>query len=464
MDLVNKKVLEFLETPWNIIFVAVAILFMVVLVVNHHYVRFVYKSLRRNLLRTILTSMATMVMVFVVTVVWSILTMVDQLTTEKARNFKAIVTDKYQNPSQMPRAYSYSLCEGSPNPKSPTDYHVKPEDSMTWGFYIGTNDQKNISFKSIIFFFSMEPKRLASFDQNGKFQSMMDDIDLLSDDQLKKLAACCEEMEADCTKVIVGEDRLRMMGLQAPCEIQIYGKGTFQDMDLRVKVIGTFPAGSKYGQNAIMNYQYIENAMDDYKRQHQGKAHPQAEKTLALVWVRVPDRAAYAKVEEQIERSPEYTNPKVKCETLSSGIGTFLEGYRDMLWGMRWILAPFAMVTMAMVIAVAISISVRERRTEMAVLKVLGFSPTQIMVLVLSEALFIGIGSGLVINALAYFLINKTIGGIPFPIGFNAMVPVPAAVLWWGPTIGGLTALVGSIFPAWTARSVKVSEVFSKIA
>jgi hypothetical protein len=30
--------------------------------------------------------------------------------------------------------------------------------------------------------------------------------------------------------------------------------------------------------------------------------------------------------------------------------------------------------------------------------------------------------------------------------------------------IGGLTGLVGSVIPAWFARSVKVSEVFAKVA
>src|SRR4029077_14435388 len=105
---------------------------------------------------------------------------------------------------------------------------------------------------------------------------------------------------------------------------------------------------------------------------------------------------------------------KVKCETASSGIGNFLEAYRDLLRGMRYLLAPFAMLTMAMVIAVAISISVRERRTEMAVLKVLGFGPNQIMTLVLGEAVLIGAASGLFINALAYVGINQGLGGIPF--------------------------------------------------
>lgn len=462
MDRVNHALLTFLETPLYILLVAAGILLLVICAVNHHYVRLIFKSLERNLLRTFLTSLATMVMVFVVTVVWSILALVDSLTAEKAKDFKAIISDKYQMPSQMPRSYAPALCEGAPN--GPDDYHVKPEDSMTWGFYIGTNDQKKISFDSVIFFFTMEPERLASFDKNGKFTSMMDDIDQLSEEQRRQLEKCCQEMVDDPTKVIVGEDRLNMMHLKAPCEIQVYGKGSFQDLDLRVKVIGTFPAKSKYGQNAIMNYKYIENALDDYKRQHKGTPHPQDGKTLALVWLRVPNKPTYSKVEQQIGSAPEFTNPKVKCETLSSGIGNFLEGYQDMLAAMRWVLAPFAMLTMAMVIAVAISIGVRERRGEMAVLKVLGFSPNQIMILVLGEAVFLGVDSGLVVNLFMYVVVNKVFGGIPFPIGFSAMVPVSADVIWWGPLIGGLTALAGSIFPAWAARSVKVSEVFSKIA
>ena len=65
-----------------------------------------------------------------------------------------------------------------------------------------------------------------------------------------------------------------------------------------------------------------------------------------------------------------------------------------MLFGMRWLLVPSLLVTISLVIANAISISVRERRVEMAVLKVLGFSPNQILLLVLSEALLIGCMSG----------------------------------------------------------------------
>src|SRR5205823_2957610 len=105
-----------------------------------------------------------------------------------------------------------------------------------------------------------------------------------------------------------------------------------------------------------------------------------------------------------------------------------------------------------------------ERRTEMAVLKVLGFSPNQILVLVLGEALLIGASSGLASALTARYLVNDVFGGLTMPIGFFAKFFVASAAPWWGISVGAATALIGSLLPAWSARSVKVAEVFSKVA
>jgi putative ABC transport system permease protein len=182
------------------------------------------------------------------------------------------------------------------------------------------------------------------------------------------------------------------------------------------------------------------------------------------MWVRVPDTPTFEKVADQITTSPEYRSPAVKCETASSGIASFLDSYKDLLNIMRWRLVPAILVTIALVIAVAISISVRERRVEMAVLKVLGFSPNHILCLVLGEALLIGCTSGLLSGWMTKLVINDLFGGIALPIAFFGKFFVPDAALWWGLFMGAGTALVGSLIPAWFARSTKVSEVFSKVA
>jgi putative ABC transport system permease protein len=119
-----------------------------------------------------------------------------------------------------------------------------------------------------------------------------------------------------------------------------------------------------------------------------------------------------------------------------------------------------------LIIANAISISVRERRAEMAVLKVLGYRPGHILILVLGEATLVGGVSGLFAAALTYGGINGLLGGIPFPILWfsKADFMIPVHALWWGLGIGLLASFLGSIIPAWSARSVKVSEVFAKVA
>jgi putative ABC transport system permease protein len=418
------------------------------------------KSLRRNLLRTVLTSLATAVLVMVVTFVWSILAFLDKQTEAKANDFKAIITERYQIPSQMPDSYAATLTEGAPH--GPGDYRVNPkEDAMTWAFYGGTIDPGKLTRESIVFFFCMEPSKLLRVDDKGNFHTMMDGLDDYTDDQKRQMAAACEEMEKNPSKVVIGCERLKALKKKVGERIKVTSLN-YKDIDLEVEILGEFPPG-RYEQSAIMNKSYLRNALDEYKNRKRAP-HPMDQKSLALVWVRVPDTAAFERVAHQIESAPEYKSPAVKCETASSGIASFLDAYRDLLWGMRWLLVPAILGTMSLVIANAISISVRERRIEMAVLKVLGFTPNQILMLVLGEALLIGCGSGVISAVGTRFLVNDFIGGIALPIAFFGKFYVASEAPWWGLAIGALTALAGSIIPAWSARSVKVSDVFSKLS
>src|SRR5260370_1362333 len=107
--------------------------------------------------------------------------------------------------------------------------------------------------------------------------------------------------------------------------------------------------------------------------------------------------------------------PAVKMETASNAFAPFLEPWRDIFWGMRYVLSPMIIVIITLVIAIAVSIGVRERRTEMAVLKVLGFKPWQVLALVLGEALMVGIISGTISSTLVFFLV-KYGGNMPIKL------------------------------------------------
>jgi putative ABC transport system permease protein len=240
-----------------------------------------------------------------------------------------------------------------------------------------------------------------------------------------------------------------------------------------------------YQQIGIMNSTYLYEKINDYKNSssnpNRGKPHPLADRSLALIWIRVRDKTTFEKVADLIEngvpssgvsggeggkagpRRKVIVDPEAKCETASSGVASFFDAYRDLIWAVKFLLVPAILITMTLVIANAISISVRERRTEMAVLKVLGFRPWHVLVLVLGEALVVGVLSGFLGGLLVYGGFNWTMGGIPFPVVWIGVFPIPGHALWWGPAVGLLTASFGSIIPAWSARTVKVSDVFAKV-
>ncbi|HVS39352.1 MAG TPA: ABC transporter permease [Gemmataceae bacterium] len=430
-----------------LIVAASAAVVLLLLVVFHRpilfYLRFVLKSLFRNPLRTGLTAAATMLLVFIVTLVWTVLWFLHMVTAEKSKDLKAIVTERWQIPSQMPFSYGADLAK-----------FVPPPDSMTWQFYGGTLDPGKLTRENIVFFFCMDPK---------KFLTMMDGIDEFTPDQVEQLKKWADEMVKDKHKVLIGMDRLKALN-KKPGEHFTVHSINYKDIDLDVEILGALPAG-RYGQSAVMNFQYLNDALfEDYPRQHQGAKHPLADKTLNLVWLRVPDVKAYERVADEVEKAYADSTPSVKCETASSGVAAFLDAYRDLLWGMEYLFTPIALASMAVVIATAISISVRERRSEMAILKVLGFGPWRILFMILGEGLLIGAGSGFLSVAATYLIVNVWYGGIPFPIAFFPAFKIPALAFVWGPLIGGGTALVGSIVPACNAMYVNVAQVFAKTA
>ncbi|HWA97576.1 MAG TPA: ABC transporter permease [Pirellulales bacterium] len=413
------------------------------------YVALIVKNLRRNLLRTVLTALGTIVLVFVVTLVWSVLSFLDEVTAEKSSNLKAIVTERWQIPSQMPFAYAATLAEGAA--RRPSDAH--PTDSMTWQFFGGTLDPTSRTRENLVFAIAMQPRKMTT---------MMDELDRLTGDEAAELERLIRRMENNRRAIVIGRERLAAINKRVGERIVLHGLN-YKDINLEFDIVGTFSV-SRYDQTAVMNREYLNEALDDYKRTHRGQAHAMAQKTLNLVWVRVPDQQSYARVAEQIMSSPYYSMPAVKVETESSGVSSFLEAYRDLIWGMRWLLSPAILVTLSLIISNAISISVRERRLEMAVLKVLGFLPGQIMLLVLGEALVVGTLAGVTSAATTYYVVNNVLGGLKFPIAFFPAFFIPQAAIGWGLAIGFVTSLLGSLLPAWSARTVRVSDVFAKVA
>lgn len=415
-----------------------------------NYLGMMFRSITRNLLRASLTYFAIFVLVFVISGIWTMLTFIDSITEDKENNLKAIVTEKHQIPSMMPRKYEQQIFDIAMS--LPPEMRPKngSDDFMTWSFVGGSLDPNNQTRENMVFFFAMEPRKLLT---------MMDGLDELTPSETQQLQSAIAEMERNPKAVVIGPERLTMMNKRVGDRFKIQAMN-YKGLEFEFDIIATLPVGTRYDQSAVMTREYFYRAVDDYERRT-GKTEF-SDKCMNLLWVRLPSKEAFERMAAEVNKTGRFT-PAVKMETASTAFGAFLDPYRDLFWGMRYVLSPMIIIIITLVIAIAVSIGVRERRTEMAVLKVLGFKPWQVLALVLGESLLIGLISGGISTSLIFVFVKYIMNGLPFKVAFFPKFMLPMQMLAWGPMIGLFAAFVGSVVPAWTTHRIKAAEVFAKV-
>jgi putative ABC transport system permease protein len=412
-----------------------------------------FRGLRRSPLRTSLTYLALFVLTFVLCMLYTILTFIGRATTEKEANFKAIVTHKTVIPSQMPRAH-YDAFKKACMELPPGIRPVRGEDDfISWSFLFGTTDPLTKRPDANLFVLGLEPRKVTN---------MISGLDDLTENEQKLLDAALEEMERNPRAIVMSKSRLKKMNLQVGQRIKVTGL-SFKDVIFEFDIIGELPEG-KYEGLGFMNSAYLFQQLDAYKRDRvrnpSGADHPMAEKCINLIWVKLPNKEAFERLSAVVNDTGKFNTPQIKLETESSGIGTWIESLKDILFGMKYVMSPAMVAIMCLVIANAISIGVRERRTEMAVLKVLGFQPRHVLLLVLGEAILVGLMAGAMSTLLAWAFI----GSLKLQLAFFGAFFVPSRVLVLGPLLGAAVSIAGSLGPALSAKNVKVAEVFAKVA
>ena len=425
-------------------------------------VSMMFRGLRRSMLRTSLTYLALFVLTLVLCLIYAVLYMIGNATTEKEANFKAIVTHKTVIPSQMPPGYYEEfkrVCieevpkEYAKNHPGEPPLVIRDADIMSWSFVLGTTDKVNMRKENMVFLFALEP---------DKVMTMMDGLDDLTGDEKELLEKACKAMVANPQAIVMSKSRLKALNLQVGQKLKLHGinyAGLFGEFE----IIGELPEG-KYEGVSFMNKEYLIKGLEGYQRDTvanpKGEVHPMMDKCINLIWVKLPNKEAFEILSAKVNDRAVFNKVPIKLETASSGIGTWLGAFKDIFWGIKFILVPAMIGIMSLVVANALSISVRERRTEMAVLKVLGFQPRHVVLLVLGEALLVGFLGGGMSALMAWGLL----GNVKFQIMFFGAFFVPLNALFYGPALGMAVSFAGCIGPAMAAKNVKVAEVFARTA
>jgi putative ABC transport system permease protein len=413
-----------------------------------------FRGLRRNMLRTSLTYLAIFVLTGVLCLIYSVLNMIETATSEKEANFKAIVTHKTTIPSQMPPSYYTEFKRACLEDLPPGMRPVNGEkDIMSWSFVLGTTDKVNPRKDTMVFLFALEP---------DKVLTMMDGLDDLTGEELDLLKKACDVMKDNPRAIVMSKSRLKMLNMQVGQKIKLHGMN-YANITFEFEIIGELPEG-KYEGVSFMNKDYLIKQLDSFQRDRvnnpKGEVHPMADKCINLIWVKLPTKEAFERLSEMTNDKARFGTVPVKLETASSGIGTWLGAFKDIFWGIKYILVPAMIGIMSLVVANALSISVRERRTEMAVLKVLGFQPRHVFLMVIGEAMLVGLLGGFMSTFLAWFLL----GSVKFQIMFFGAFFIPTITILLGSLLGMAVSFAGSIVPALAAKDVKAAEVFARVA
>ncbi|HEY7411061.1 MAG TPA: FtsX-like permease family protein [Vicinamibacteria bacterium] len=206
--------------------------------------------------------------------------------------------------------------------------------------------------------------------------------------------------------------------------------------------------------NTDLNVMYFH-----YKYLREGSGRPLGAGTY---WVEIEDPGQAAAVSRAIDALFENSDAQTRTETEQA----FAAGFISMAGNLALLLNTIAMAvsfTILLVTANTMSMAVRERRTEIAVLKTLGFSSGQVMGLIVAEAMTLGVlGGALGIGGskALVWLLTTTPGIKDMLAGLGlSELDIQPAVAAMGFGVALFLGFAAGFVPAWNAYRARITAM-----
>jgi putative ABC transport system permease protein len=288
------------------------------------------------------------------------------------------------------------------------------------GTYRDNRDPKNMFAR-----FAIEPEKL--FTMYGEFQ--------IPEDQKR-------DFIRDRTGCVVGRDLVKTFHFKVGDKLHIVGDIYPGDYEFTIRGIFDSPRASDV---MYLNKEYIDQAMPEARRGAVG---------MFDILIDKPENSS--RVAEAVDSAFRNSTAQTKTESEQA----FVVGFLALLGNVKMFLVAISaavMFTILLVSANTMAMSVRERVREVGVLKTLGFTPGNILWLILGEACAISVAGGLIGYLISTGLMtgvaNSPFGGfLPSLQVFDVSVALVC--------IGSAAAigLVSSLVPALSASRVSIVE------
>jgi putative ABC transport system permease protein len=254
----------------------------------------------------------------------------------------------------------------------------------------------------------------------------------------------------DRTGCIVGDGLARSYGFKVGDKITLkvgiptYGR---QDFDFNVRGIYHSTGGSVDNQSMFFHWKYADE-----------RSVVKSQAGWYVMQIGNPDHAAQVSsaVDQKFANSPYETKTETEKAFQSSFVSMF--GNLNLLLGS---ISLAVVITTLFVAGNTMAMSVRERTTEIGVMRTLGFPSGTIFMLIAGEGLLMSIVGGLVGVGLARAIINPNV------LSAGAFIPaigVNAGNVATGLALSVLIGVLAGLIPATMASRLKIVDALRRVA
>src|SRR3989440_3440857 len=369
------------------------------------YLTLIFKNLRRSKRRTILTILSIAVALFIFSVLVSLPSFANQFLADTSSSVRILCRTKMGLGYPLPEAYKLKIA---------TIPHVVAVAPLV--IYGGIYHEASDQFPS------------------GATEA--EEIDMWSDWGLTGVA----EFKKIKTACLVGQGPITRFSLHVGQQIRL--RGTVYPFNVTLTIVGTIAKGP-VPSFLIFRRDYFEEAAG-----RPGIAHE--------FWVQVDDSRVVPEVCAAIDNQFANSSAETRSASEAAAVGSILGRYRIFM-RLAEFLGLVAVVAIGLVAANTAAMSIRERRSEIAVMRSIGFPSGVILSLLVGESLIVAllggaIGCGVAFGLFKVFAFNADALG-PF-----VSLHVPPFVLAETLGVAALIGLFSAYVPARAAAKRSIVE------
>jgi putative ABC transport system permease protein len=361
------------------------------------YLRLIFRNLGRNRRRTILTIISISVSIFIFCGVLILPVFFAMVIKSSAASLRLVCHAKAGLSYSMPESYG---------PKIAAMPHVDGVDS--WSAFMGLYHDPSDQFPNL----GMNPDSIPT---------------VWSDWHISK--ETLDAFKRERIAALIGLDTMKQFNFHIGQQIML--KGTIFPANLTVKIVGTLPKGTMASM-LLLRRDYLQQAIGNTGR-------------VDVYWVKADRREHIQQVIEEIDEAFANSSAPTQTETEESFQANVLQQFETIIYLMEFF-AAIIMVSITLVAANTAAMSIRERRSEVAVMRSLGFTTRTVSLLLIAESMTLGAVAGVVGTVLAELSVKiegpRILGGV----GLAWLPPsIVVYALVVAVTIGALSAIVPAI-------------------